>query len=70
MRLEDRMKKLVKLITEIPRGWMEEMSTLSGEARIGSIVTTTLPTRSASKFVQAMVGARFLTNSPRLSVEG
>lgn len=40
---------------------MEEMSTLSGEAWIGSIVITTLPTRSARKFVLAMVGARFLT---------
>ena len=36
----------------------------------GSIVITTFPTRSASKFVLDLVGARFLTNSPMLSVEG
>ena len=33
-------------------------------------MTTTLRTRSASKFVLATVGARFLTNSPMLSVGG
>jgi hypothetical protein len=46
------------------------MSTLSGEAWIGSIVTTSFAYKIRKQIRLGMVGARFLTNSPMLSAEG